>query len=248
MIRSAFRAHRPPPPYVTYTLERVQKIEQGYPDYVNSYTYHLWCRSADRACLARKVFRDTYRGDPEFQRPAFNEDRDPGPPTADLFEPAPAKPRTIDFVPTAEPSQEPLRELGTVRALGEFDYRITGFEHVGDAVHLYIEPTRDPLRNRIREIWADAKTYELRKLVVTDRLFDISERPPRIYSATFTLSVATLQGFPVVTDIHGIIGDNYVGDGKEVDFHFRDIAFPAELPQWYFEPRQYGAHTAEMPM
>ncbi len=85
MIRSAFRAHRPPPPYVTYTLERVQKIEQGYPDYVNSYTYHLWCRSADRACLARKVFRDTYRGDPEFQRPAFNEDRDPGPPTADLF-------------------------------------------------------------------------------------------------------------------------------------------------------------------
>jgi hypothetical protein len=249
LIRSAFRAHRPPPPYVTYTLERVQKTEQGYPDYVESYTYHIWCRSTDRACLARKVFRGTYRGDPEFQRPAFNEDRDPGPPTADLFEPAPIKSRPVEFVPTPEPSQEPLRELGTVRAIGEFDYKVTSFEYVGDTVHLYVQPTRDPLRNRIREIWADAKTYELRKLSVTDRLFvSGGGGPTQIYGAVFVLSLAMLEGFPVVTDIHGVIGDNYAGDGKEVDFHFRDIAFPATLPEWYFDPRTYGKHMAEMPL
>jgi hypothetical protein len=247
LIRAAFRTHRPPPPFVTYTLERAQKTEQGYPDYVESYIYHIWCRSYDQACLARKVFRGTFRGDPEFQRPAFNEDRDPGPPTADLFEPAPLKPRPVEFVPTPEPSQAPLREIGAVKAFGEFDYRVTSRDEAGGIIHLTVEPTRDPLRNRIRELWADANTFELKKLVATDRLFDASENPPRIYGATFTMSLSMLQGFPVVTDIHGIIGDNYSGDGKEVDYHFRDIAFPAKLPDWYFDAHSYGRHMNELP-
>jgi len=84
-IRKVFRSHRPPPPYVTYTLTRTQQTEQGYPDYANIYTEHIWCRSSDRAALERKVYRDDYRGPLTFDRPAFNEARDPGPPTADLF-------------------------------------------------------------------------------------------------------------------------------------------------------------------
>jgi hypothetical protein len=247
-IRTVFRAHRPPPPFVTYTLKRAQKTEQGYPDFLESYTYHIYCRSVDRACLARKVFRDTYRGDPEFQRPAFNEDRDPGPPTADLFEPAPLKSHPIEFVPTPEPSREPLRELGTVRAVGEFDYRVVSMDRGEGLVHLTLEPTRDPMRNRIREIWADEKTYELRRLAVTDRLFDQGPDGTHIYGARFLLQIAMIQNFPVVTDIHGEIGDNYSGDGKIVDYTFRDIEFPATLPDWYFDARQYGRHLAQMPL
>src|SRR5581483_2117545 len=45
MIRRQFRSHRPPPPYVTYTLVRSQTLDDGYPDLVNSYTYHIWCRT-----------------------------------------------------------------------------------------------------------------------------------------------------------------------------------------------------------
>jgi len=247
LIRAKFRSHRPPPPYVTYTLQRIQNNEQGYPDYVESYTYHIFCRSADQACLGRKVYRGTYRGDAEFLRPAFNEDRDPGPPTADLFEPAPLRPRPVEFVPTPEAEQTPMKELGSVRALGEFDYRITSFEEVDGAVHLFVEPTRNPERNRIREIWADAKTYELRRLDVTDRLFVSGNGPTEVYGMKYTLSMAMLQGFPVVTNLHGIVGDNYSGDGKEVQFIFRDIAFPASLPAWYFDARSYGRHLAEMP-
>lgn len=103
-IRQVFRSHRPPPPYITYTLVREQLTEQGFPDFVWSYTYHIWCRSSDRAALGRKVFRDNARGPLEFLRPEFNQDRDPGPPTADVFERAPEHPQPIDVVPTPEPS------------------------------------------------------------------------------------------------------------------------------------------------
>ena len=100
LVRAQFRSHRPPPPYVTYTFVRTQKTDQGYPDVVNSYTWHVWCRTSDRAAMGRKVFRDNYEYAPEFLRPAFNEDRDPGPPTADVFEPAPVRPRPASEVPT----------------------------------------------------------------------------------------------------------------------------------------------------
>ncbi|MBV9264226.1 MAG: hypothetical protein JO324_07865, partial [Candidatus Eremiobacteraeota bacterium] len=31
-IRRQFRSHRPPPPYITYTLVRKQTLDDGYPD------------------------------------------------------------------------------------------------------------------------------------------------------------------------------------------------------------------------
>ncbi|MGA8327307.1 MAG: hypothetical protein WB757_14625, partial [Candidatus Cybelea sp.] len=38
LIRRQFRSHRPPPPYITYTLVRKQTLDDGYPDLLNSYT------------------------------------------------------------------------------------------------------------------------------------------------------------------------------------------------------------------
>jgi hypothetical protein len=245
LIRAAFRSHRPPPPYVTYTLARAQLTDTGFPDYVGSYTYHIWCRTSDRAALGRKVFRDVARGPLEFMRPAFNEPRDPGPPTADVFEPAPLHPHPIDFVPTPEPQQTALPVIGSVRAIGDFDYNVQSLKVEGDLLHLRIAPIRDPERNRLREIWADKQTYELRKLIATDRLF-ITGGPS--YGVTFTVTMGTLDGRPIVTDIHGKVGDGYAGDGVEVDFHFRDIAFPSSLPAWYFDPRTYGAHADDAPL
>ncbi|MDQ6825698.1 MAG: hypothetical protein M3Z14_00660, partial [Candidatus Eremiobacteraeota bacterium] len=205
---------------------------------------HVWCRSSDRAALGRRVFRDFERGPLEFQRPAFNEPRDPGPPTADLFEPAPLHPRPISFVPTPEPNQTPLPIIGSVSTVGEYDYRVDSVAVEGDQLHLQISPYRDPERNRLREIYADKKTYELRKLVATDRLF---VEHGSTYSVTFTILMATLQGHPVVTDIHGKIGDGYSGDGEDVDFRFRDIAFPKSLPDWYFDARSYASHSGDAP-
>jgi hypothetical protein len=245
-IRATFRSHRPPPPYVEYTIERKELTDQGFPDYVDSYKEHIFVRSSDRAALARRVYRSINRGDPTFERPEFNEDRDPGPPTADVFEAAPVHPHPISFVPTPEAADTGLRVIGVVQTVGEFDYRVKSVDTVGDQLHLMVEPTRDPDRNRLREIWCDKKTLELRKLVATDKLFILGTSD--VYGVTFTITMGNLAGIPVVTAIHGVVGDGYSGDGSVVDYTFTDISFPQTLPDWYFDPKTYAAHMKDLPL
>ena len=253
MIRAEYRSHRPPPPYETYTLIRKELATNGYPDPVNSYTKHIWVRNSDRAALTRFVYRDDARGDLTFDRPAFNEARDPGPPTADVFEPAPARPHPVAEVPTPEPNYTAPPLIGGVRALLEFDYTVTSVETVGDQLLLHVEPRRDVERNRLREIWCDKNTLELRKLVATDKLFVSGGGVgTRVYAVIFTITIGNVQGLPVVTDLHGVVGkdsdgNQYEGDGRDVDFQFRDITFPASLPAWYFDPRTYAQHQNDAP-
>ncbi len=246
LIRAKFRSHRPPPPFITYTMARKQNTDRGFPDYAESYTYHLWVRNLDRAALGRKVLIAPAMGFPEFMRPAFNEDRDPGPPTADLFEPAPATPRPISAVPTPEPQATQYKQIGSVTVAGEYDYYVDSVVVEGNLDHLTLRPIRDPERNRLREVYVDKNTLELVRLVTHDRLFD--ESANKIYSALFDIKVALLQGVPVVTAIHGLVGDGYDGDGKVVDFSYTDIKFPPSLPEWYFDARSYAQHQAELPL
>jgi|SRR5580658_3166675 hypothetical protein len=253
MIRAEYRSHRPPPPFETYTLVRKQLATNGYADPVNSYTKHIWVRNSDRAALTRLVFRDDARGDLTFDRPAFNEARDPGPPTADVFEPAPSRPHPVSEVPTPEPNYTAPPLIGGVRTLLEFDYTVTSVETVGDQLHLHVEPRRDIERNRLREIWCDKNTLELRKLIATDKLFvSGGGTGTQVYAVVFTITIGNVQGLPVVTDLHGVVGkdsdgNQYTGDGQDVDFQFRDITFPASLPAWYFDPHTYAQHQNDAP-
>jgi hypothetical protein len=246
LIRAKFRSHRPPPPFETYTMTRNQNTDRGFHDYADSYTYHIWVRNSDRAALGRKVLIAPAMGFPEFMRPAFNEDRDPGPPTADLFEPAPAKPHLVSEVPTPEPQATQLKQIGSVTVAGEYDYYVDKVAVEGDLLHLTLRPIRDPERNRLREVYADKNTLELVRLITHDRLFD--EGANKVYGVIFDMKLALLQGVPVVTAIHGIVGDGYDGDGKVVDFTYTNITFPATLPEWYFDARSYAQHESELPL
>jgi hypothetical protein len=214
LIRAKFRSHRPPPPFESYTLTRSQLAADGSVDTVNSYAKHVWVRTSDGAALARSFTSDGTRGDLTFDRPAFNEARDPGPPTADMF------------------------------ADDESDYHADSLETTGGQLHLRVSPVRDPDRHRLRELYADAATYELRGLVAADKLYVY--RGPT-YPVTFTITMGAVQGMPVVTRLHGVVGGGYNDDGKEVDYAFTDIAFPPSLPDWYFDPKTYGAHRADAP-
>ncbi|GAC1355261.1 MAG: hypothetical protein NVSMB31_15680 [Vulcanimicrobiaceae bacterium] len=245
-IRRVFRSHRPPPPYVTYTIVREQNTEFGYVDYAGSYSNRVFLRSSDRAAMTRLIGRDDFRGDPVFDRPAFNEARDPGPPTADVFEPAPVHSRPVEFVPTPEPNAP--TQIGTVRSVGETQYRVSKVALEGNQYHLTVYPFRDLDRNRLREIYVDKNTLELQKLVATDKLFvNYKTDDGNTYPVTFTYTMSMLEGRPVVTDLHGVVDPSYTGDGAAVDYHFRDIKFPSSLPDWYFDQRQYRRHLAEAP-
>jgi len=53
--KAVFRSY-PRPPFVAYTLVR-RDLHNGAPDFENSYTLKLWCRTADRSALARKAWK-----------------------------------------------------------------------------------------------------------------------------------------------------------------------------------------------
>jgi hypothetical protein len=245
LIRLQFRSHRPPPPFETYTLTRSQKATNGYPDPTGSYIRHYYVRNSDRAALRRDVYRDFARGDLTFDRPAFNEARDPGPPTADVFEPAPARPHPVSEVPTPEPNYTPLPIIGGVRTLVEFDYHVDAVAVEGGQLHLSVTPIRDVDRNRLREIYVDKRTLELQKLVATDKLF---VGGTKVFPVTFTITMGVVQGIPIVTSLHGVVGGGYDDDGKDVEFTFTEVKFPPSLPDWYFDPHTYAAHQGDAPI
>ncbi len=254
-VRRVFRSHRPPPPYEIYTMVRSQMTNYGYPDYAGSYTTKYWVRNSDRAALTRKLFRDDYEGDMSFQRPELNEATDPGPPTVDVFAPAPIRqhPNPLSYVPTPEPSGPPLKTITSVVAFGESDYNVPRMTVEGNLLDLVLKPRRDPERNVLREIWVDKHTYELRKIIAHDRLFTDDQGT---FPVTFTYTLGYLQGVLVITRLHGVVEPRvesdgtqtvYDGDGRTVNFDFTDISFPSSLPSWYFDPREYAQNKDQAP-
>lgn len=255
-IRSVFRSHRPPPPYETYTMVRQNNDAQGYPDYASSYTFHVWMRTSDKAAMAREVFRLGAFGPLEFMRPQFNdvapedshpEFDDPGPPTADLFEPAPIHPHPISWVPTPEPIGTLPPIIGRVVVSINVDYYVDSVGMDDGLLHVVLTPRRDPERNRLRQLWVDPKTFELERVVCTDRLAVDDGRHVTLYPTLFTVTLGRLDGVPIVTHIHGIVLGGYDGDDRVVEYSYEDIAFPASLPEWYFDPHDYADHVSDAP-
>lgn len=245
--KAVFRAY-PRPPFIAYTLVRRDR-HNGAPDFENSYTLKLWCRTADRSALARKAWRGKAYGELENLTVMFDKAVDPGPPTADMFEkrlfgapggrldasPAPA----TDTGPAAVPTMLP--EIGRVGAR-DGDYRVVRTAREGELIHLWLEPKSDAERNRLDEMWIDARTYDLRRARVRDHLYfgitgqSIEEE----FDVRFTPGPG---GLPLIATIHG--QTRY--DQFETDYTFTDVTFPDELPQWYFQPKLYGAHRADAP-
>ncbi|HYW54078.1 MAG TPA: hypothetical protein VE826_08910 [Dongiaceae bacterium] len=251
--KAVFRAY-PRPPFVAYTLVR-RDFHNGAPDFENSYTLKLWCRTADRSALARKAWKGKAYGDLENITVMFDKAVDPGPPTADMFEKrlfgapgarldaSPAAAAIPGAVTTGEPLAEPttLPEIGRIGAR-DGDYRVVRVARDGDTIHLWLEPRTDAERNRLDEMWVDARTYDLRRARVRDHLyFGITGQS--IEDDFDVLFTPGPGGLPLITSIHGATRYGQF----ETDYTFRDVTFPPELPEWYFQPKLYGAHRADAP-
>ena len=255
--KAVFRAY-PRPPFVTYTLVRRDR-HNGAPDFENSYTYKIWCRTADRSALARKAWKGKAYGDLENVTVMFDKAVDPGPPTADMFEKrlfgaagarldAPASHAGAPDAQgagtaTAAPVDVPtsLPKIGRVGAR-DGDYRVVRVARDGDWIHLWLEAKSDADRNRLDEMWVDAQTYDVRRARVRDHLyFGITGQSIEDeFDVRFTPGPA---GLPLIASIHG---QTKYGQ-YETDYTFLDVAFPPTLPDWYFEPKRYGAHRSDAP-
>jgi hypothetical protein len=91
-------------------------------------------------------------------------------------------------------------------------------------------------------MWVDARTYDLRRARVRDHLyFGITGQSVEDeFDVRFTPGPA---GLPLIASIHG---QTQYGQ-FETDYTYSDVAFPPTLPEWYFEPKLYGAHRSDAP-
>lgn len=242
--RAVFR-ERPRPPFVVYTLSRTERVGM-LPDFENSHVNRIWYRSGDGAALTRRMLGSRARGPLVFERPRFNAPLDPGPPIADIFERAPARP-SADTTP--EPEQAAMQTIGSVSTSVESDYRAEVVDVDARTFHLRLTPRRDADRNRLREVWIDRENYAVRRFVATDRMYHGDSGPwdPE----TFDVRLDREGDVPVIRSISARPDLReqpwtYPND-EEGDYRFSDIAFPPSLPDWYFHPETYGDHLHEAP-
>jgi hypothetical protein len=233
--KAVFRAHDRPQ-YVVYTLDR-HDTRYGVPDFENSYTLKVWCRTTDRSALTRRVWNGAPYGAMEYIVVGFDGLVDPGPPTADVFERALYARET----PSPAPLGTELPTIGSVRVQADFDYRVRRVRRDGDAWHLALEPKRDPQRNRIDDVWVDAATFEIRRLRVRDHLY-LGMSGPAL-DDEFDVAFVTRGGLPLIASIRG----ETLGGEYRTNYAFAAVSFPETLPPWYFQPNTYGAHRAEAP-
>jgi hypothetical protein len=240
-VKAGLRTHERPP-YVSYTLVRRESLD-NVPDFLNSYTLRIWCRTADNAALSRRAFGVRAIGDAEFITPAFDKPIDPGPPTADLLDVI----RQAQGVATPAPSSPPV--IGSVSVIIETNYHVSFVGIDGADDHLRLEARRDPERNRLTDLYVDRMTSALHRAVAHDHLYTEG----RTIAERFEIDFGVRDGVPVITTIHGqtdyaALDPRDAGEPfHEVNYRFQDVAFPADLPAWYFEPAQYGAHRMEYP-
>jgi hypothetical protein len=240
--KARFRGYQRPP-FVTYTLAREDGIG-GRPYLADSYTLRVWCRTADRAALTRTVNDGGVADGPlAFLRPAFDQAVDPGPPTIDIFE----RNAFVSAAAVAAPATSEIPTLAVVAVRVELDYRVEGVALEGRTYLLRLSPRRDPERNRLRRLWVDHDSFDLKRALATDALFMGDDRSAELFDMKFEMQ----DGIPVIrsiemrsADVPAVLPQVLRHRGV---YYFQNIAFADALPEWYFDPTQYGPHFREAP-
>jgi hypothetical protein len=146
---------------------------------------------------------------------------------------SPATAASDDPTPNPEIPGE-LREIGRVIAINR-EYRVTlaGIDSLryGDAYHLVMTPLRDPVHERLRDLWVATDTYALMQLRVAG-ILDV--RP--YDSANWTVTYVPIGGRMYIQQVRT---EDPLRFGQRKVQHFQldfvDYKFPSHLPPRTFE-------------
>jgi hypothetical protein len=139
--------------------------------------------------------------------------------------------------PSAEPSPDatPLREISRIEATAR-EYRVTRAPDetiAGEpAIHLHLDPLRDPTINRLRDLWLDPATDRTIQLNVQGLL---NGKP--YDGVLWTVHYVLVDGRQYLQQI---VADEPLRFGIDTtlpkfEFDFVDYHFPADVPQFTFD-------------
>lgn len=133
---------------------------------------------------------------------------------------------TPQATPPPDLADDPLRTIATVTAV-DLAYRITlaGFGTIDgvETAHLALEPIRDPATYPLRDLWIGRNNNQVVRLTYA--------LPFKRSTALITYDFAPV-GKPPIWSIAHIAASS---GGETVSEDLRDISFPLDEPQSYFE-------------
>jgi len=141
-------------------------------------------------------------------------------------------PRVVAPTPAAT---DDFREIGRIESTARaYDVRIAGTETLASApaLHLTLEPLRDPKSNRLRDLWLDPTTYRTLQL----RVQGLLDGKP-YDGISWTVRYVLVEGRQYVQQI---VADEPLHFGIDTtipkyEFDFVDYHFPGDVPKFTFD-------------
>lgn len=147
------------------------------------------------------------------------------------------------------PDLSDLRTIAAVVTVAKpaYDITLAGTDPLtkgGRAYHLVLKPLSDPWKHNLRELWINTATFDImRAVLVGDYRPDTTQLVERTTVAEDFGSVG-----PYWVVIHHTW--SYRDAPNAVLFQYdvtdQQMAFPASIPAWYFDERQFARHRSEV--
>lgn len=223
------------PRYVEYTVTLSDVIGGGIPE-----IYRVRMRTSDHASLVTEEDGHHAGTGLHFERPMFYEIGAPSPFAIDAFRLAPDLVTAPNFAP---------KHLQPVATFAQAYHTISQTKDERGNLHAVVSPCDGNTdRYRVREIVTDPSTGDIKRIISTD--YAVEFRGLAVFRTGYiALDIVTqnVRGIQLITAVEEIDVDKYgkrtgVSDNLE---RYGEFSFPAALPDWYFNEREYRAHASD---
>jgi hypothetical protein len=152
--------------------------------------------------------------------------------------------------PNFAPDLSDLKTIASVVSVAKPSYKIqyAGTDKLtnggGEAYHLKLDPLSEPAKHNLRELWVSATTGNIVRAVLVG---DYRPDPQSLLEQT-TVSEDFGPVGPYWMVIHHTWSYRDAPDGItfQYDVTAKNMSFPATIPAWYFDERQFAHHRSEV--
>lgn len=165
-------------------------------------------------------------------------------------ESASAVPPSASPAPNFAPDLSDLKTIASVVSVAKPSYKIqyAGTDKLtnggGEAYHIKLDPLSEPAKHNLRELWVSASTGNIVRAVI------VGDYRPDQHSLLEQTTVAEDFGpvGPYWMVIHHTWSYRDAPDGVtfQYDVTAKNMSFPATIPAWYFDERQFARHRSEV--
>lgn len=231
-------ANNPNPPYITYQMHEVFVHHS----HRFEYDYRVWYRADGKGLMQnltrtrRGAATETYFGYPFPFSPNTNIMLNATPPPPPSPPPPPVGGSPIPGTPP------PLLSVQAVESDRYYDVRLVGIENYeGHQVyHLGLTPVRDEVHHPWKDLWIDRATFEVWKAHASAS----GHRGPGAGSVQGDATFSPVGGYWLVTNASGDgqIHIGFISDSGHYEYAFYDFGFPDNVPDWFFDEKQFKRH------